>query len=133
MGLPTPCRSPVLRPASQSSRVKPPNFGVTWIGSGLIPFLQWRQNGVDILDATNLTYTIPATVIGQNGYAYSVVISNVFGDSVTSPAATLSVSLDTNPPVVLSASSLGSNSLNVVFSEPVSGTAWDANNYALSG
>ena len=48
-------------------------------------------------------------------------------------AATLSVSLDTNAPVVLSASSLLPNSLNVIFSEPVDPvTAQDCDNYTLA-
>jgi hypothetical protein len=109
-------------------------FSATWTGSGVIPYIQWRENGADIPDATNSTYTISSVSSGQNSYTYSVVVSNVFGDSITSTNATLSVIIDTNPPTVLSVSSLTSNGLNVIFSEPVdSNTAQNSGNYVLSG
>lgn len=113
---------------------QPAQFSVTWSGSGIIPYFQWRENGADILDATNATYPIASTAIGQDGFTYSVVVSNVFGDSVTSSDATLTVITDTNAPLVLSVSSVVSNSLNVVFSEPVDPvTAQDTGSYTLAG
>ncbi len=113
---------------------QPVTFRVAWSGSGIIPSIQWLENGFDIFGATSASYTIPSAALYQNTYTYSARISNVFGDSVTSAAATLTVLEDTNPPVVLSASSLVSNSLNVIFSEPVDPvTSQDWNNYTLSG
>jgi hypothetical protein len=109
-------------------------FAVSWTGSGLIPTIQWRENGIDILNATNSTYIIPSTTQFQDTFTYSVVIGNVFGDSVTSSEAVLTVISDTTPPIVLSASSLVSNSLNVIFSEPVDAfTAEDLGSYTLAG
>ncbi|MEO5802339.1 MAG: hypothetical protein ABIR24_02330 [Verrucomicrobiota bacterium] len=113
---------------------QPAQFNVSWTGSGIIPSLQWRENGIDISGATNSTYTIAATTSGQNSNTYSVVIQNVFGDSVTSSNATLTVFIDTTPPTVLSASSLVSNSVNVIFSEAVDATtAQDSSSYSLAG
>lgn len=112
---------------------QPAQFGVRWDGSGLIPVIQWRENENDIPDATNAVYTIPSTVSGQDGYLYSVVISNVFGQTVLSSGATLSIITDTHPPFVLSVSSLTSNTLSVVFSEPVDPTtAQDSGSYLLA-
>lgn len=113
---------------------QPATFSVSWTGSGIIPSLQWRENGSDIPNATNSTYNIPSTVVGQSGNTYSVVIQNVFGDSVTSSNATLSVIPDSVAPKVLSASSLVPNVINVVFSEAVNeASALDSSSYSLSG
>ena len=51
---------------------------------------QWRKNGSNISGATAFTYTTPATVIGDNGAVFTVVVSNSAG-TVTSSNATLSV------------------------------------------
>src|SRR5688572_27620146 len=85
--------------AGQSAR-----FTVRWSGSGLLPSFQWRENGTNIPDAINSSYTIASAAPGQNNNTYSIVVSNVFGDSVTSSDATLTVINDTTPPTVLSAS-----------------------------
>lgn len=111
---------------------QPAQFSVSWSGSGLIPHIQWRENGSDIPGATNATHAIAAPSPDQHGHAFSVVISNIFGDSVGSSSATLTVINDTNPPVVLSASSLVSNVINVIFSEAVDPiTAQDGSSYSL--
>src|SRR5438128_754898 len=54
----------------------------------------WQKNDVDIAGANSATYTTPAAVPEDNGSRFRVVVSNSAG-SVTSDAATLSVS--TNP------------------------------------
>lgn len=131
--------SNALQITSQPSNVQviagqPAQFRVSWTGSGLIPSFQWRENGVDIAGANNSTYTIAAAGPEQDNNLYSVVIGNVFGDSVTSSDARLSVISDTTVPAVLSASSLISNVINVIFSEPVDAvTAGDSANYSLPG
>ena len=61
--------------------------------NGTSPFgYQWRRNGVDIGGATAANYTTPATVAGDNGAAFSVVVSNSAGP-VTSDGAVLTVTL----------------------------------------
>jgi hypothetical protein len=113
---------------------EPARFMVQWTGSGLLPSFQWRENGSAISGATNSSYTIAATTPGQNNNTYSVVISNVFGDSVTSSNATLTVISDSTPPTVLSASSLTLHVINVIFSEPVEAlSAGNSSSYSLPG
>ena len=51
---------------------------------------QWRKDGVDIPQATGLTYVTPPVTLDDDGARYSVVISNDKG-TVTSAEATLSV------------------------------------------
>ncbi|MFA5344584.1 MAG: hypothetical protein WC381_11575, partial [Kiritimatiellia bacterium] len=71
-------------------------FSVT--ATGLAPLkYQWRRNGANIAAATNSSYTTPATVSGDNGAAFSVVVSNSFG-SVVSANATLTV--NSTPPAI---------------------------------
>lgn len=109
-------------------------FSTVWTGSGIIPSIQWRENGADIPNATNANYTIAAATFGQNNNTYSVVVSNVFGNTITSTNATLTVNNDTVAPTVLSVSSLASNSVNIIFSEPVDPTtAQDGSSYSLGG
>jgi hypothetical protein len=55
------------------------------------PTYQWLKNGAAIGGATGSTYTTPATVIGDSGEAFTVVVSNSVV-SVTSSVATLTVS-----------------------------------------
>jgi hypothetical protein len=63
-------------------------FTVTATGTTLA--YQWRKNGTNISGATAASYTTPATVIGDSGSTFSVVVSNSLG-SVTSSNATLTV------------------------------------------
>ncbi|MFA5343011.1 MAG: hypothetical protein WC381_03500, partial [Kiritimatiellia bacterium] len=71
-------------------------FSVT--ATGLAPLkYQWRRNGANIAAATNSSYTTPATVSGDNGAAFSVVVLNSFG-SVVSANAILTV--NSVPPAI---------------------------------
>lgn len=54
------------------------------------PTYQWRRNGTPITGATAAAYTTPATVIGDNGARFSVVVTNSAG-SATSNEAVLTV------------------------------------------
>ena len=65
------------------------SFSVTAEGSPTLRY-QWKRNSVDITGATGVTYTTPATVAGDNGAVYSVVVSNGAGN-VPSRNATLTV------------------------------------------
>ncbi|MCX8520952.1 MAG: immunoglobulin domain-containing protein, partial [Rhodoferax sp.] len=67
-------------------------FSVT--ATGTAPLLyQWKKNGVDVttgVGATSSTYTTPATVVGDSGAVFTVVVSNNLS-TVTSSSATLTV------------------------------------------
>jgi sugar lactone lactonase YvrE len=66
--------------------------------SGTAPLsYQWQKNGTAIAGATGASYTTPATVAGDTGATFVVVVSNSAG-SATTPAATLTVTV----PVTLS-------------------------------
>ena len=59
--------------------------------SGTAPLAyQWSKNGTAIAGATASSYTTPAAVIGDNGSAFSVQVSNSAGN-VSSNTATLTV------------------------------------------
>lgn len=73
-------------PATQIVPVgEPATFKV--LAGGLNPAYQWQHSGTNVPNATNATYTIAATALGQDG-SYSVVVSNSFS-SATSAVATL--------------------------------------------
>src|SRR5208282_831830 len=59
--------------------------------SGTAPFsYQWQKNGTNISGATAASYTTPATVTGDNGSKFEVVVTNSVG-STPSQKATLTV------------------------------------------
>ena len=60
---------------------------------------QWQKNGTIIPGATGATYTTPATTLADNGATFSVNVSNAQG-SITSTAATLTLTLPTAPGIV---------------------------------
>jgi hypothetical protein len=65
------------------------SFSVTATGTSPLSY-QWRKNGTNISGATAASYTTPATVIGDSGSTFSVVVSNSVGGA-TSNNATLTV------------------------------------------
>lgn len=65
-------------------------FSVTATGTPPLTYL-WKKGGATIVGAPNApSYTTPATVVGDNGAAYTVTVSNAAG-SVTSASALLTV------------------------------------------
>ncbi len=83
--------APVITNQPQSLTVSEGNqasFSVTANGTAPLNY-QWRKNLVNIIGATNSTYTIPSVAPADEGN-YSVVVSNSAG-TVTSNNATLTV------------------------------------------
>ena len=64
-------------------------FSVTATGTGPLTY-QWKKGSTVLAGATSSTYTTPATVIGDNGAVFTVVVTNRLG-TATSSNATLSV------------------------------------------
>jgi hypothetical protein len=64
-------------------------FSVTVTGTAPFTY-QWQKNNANISGATSSSYTTPATVSGDSGAAFRVVVTNSAG-SATSNAATLTV------------------------------------------
>ncbi len=85
------------QPANASVQVgTSATFTVTASGSATLAY-QWRKNATNISGATSASYTTPATVIGDSGSTFSVVVSNSVG-SATSSNATLTVTSTPPPP-----------------------------------
>jgi hypothetical protein len=79
-----------LQPASQTVVAgQPASFSVTATGTAPLSF-QWQKNNANISGATSASYTTPATVSGDNGATFRVIVSNSV-TSTTSNAATLTV------------------------------------------
>jgi len=79
-----------IQPASQTVTVgHTANFSVTATGTGPFTY-QWQKNSANISGATSSSYTTPATVSGDNGAAFRVLVSNSAG-SAMSASATLTV------------------------------------------
>ena len=68
---------------------QPATFSVTATGAAPLAY-QWQRGGSDIAGATNASYTVSATVLGDSGAVFRAVVSNA-GGSVTSQSATLTV------------------------------------------
>jgi hypothetical protein len=78
------------QPASQSVTLgQTATFSVTAKGTAPLTY-QWQKNGGNISGAAAASYTTPATVAGDNGAKFDVVVSNTVG-SQTSTMATLTM------------------------------------------
>ena len=110
----------------------PATFAVT-IGN-LDPLTcRWQQNGVDIPEATNLSYTLPAVSMTNNGNTFRCILSNPVG-TVISANALLTVTPDNVRPLLVNVANTSSNRVVVYFSEAVDpATATNVANYAIPG
>jgi hypothetical protein len=78
------------QPANQTVTVgQTATFSVTVAGATPLSY-QWQKNGVNISSATASSYTTPATVSGDSGAKFDVIVSNTSGRQ-TSAMATLTV------------------------------------------
>jgi hypothetical protein len=126
------------QPAAQSVAVgASASFSVVATGSGQLAY-QWRKDGTALSGATSATYAIAAVATSQAG-SYDVVVSNSAG-SVTSSAATLTVTGGTTAPAIVTSPVSQSVALgtSVTFSVTASGAAplsyqWRKNSTAISG
>jgi hypothetical protein len=100
----------------------------TVLAAGTAPLsYQWQKNGANISGAASSSYTTPATTTANNGSTFAVVVSNSAG-SVTSSAATLTVTADTTPPTV----SITSPSSGATLSGTITVTASASDNVAVA-
>ncbi|HTL52488.1 MAG TPA: hypothetical protein VL860_07945, partial [Planctomycetota bacterium] len=70
-------------------------FSVVASGSATLTY-QWQKGTTNIGGATSASYTTPATVTGDSGSTYRVIVTNGFG-TATSNNATLTVNAAVNP------------------------------------
>src|SRR6266480_1453258 len=93
---------------------------------------QWRRGGANIPGANSASYTIPATVMGDDGAQFSCYLTNSLG-STNSATAALNITPDTNSPTLFFAVNVGSTNVKVSFSEPVeAASATAGTNYSLN-
>ena len=85
---------------------EPASFSVEAIGEGPLAY-QWQRDGIDIPGATSASYTLASASAADNGARFRVVVSNANG-SVTSAAATLTVSNNHAPVATITAPAQGS-------------------------
>ncbi|RYZ26993.1 MAG: hypothetical protein EOP49_42785, partial [Sphingobacteriales bacterium] len=78
--------------------------------------IQWLKDGDPIKGADQFSYTVPTVTADLDGAKYSVRVSNLQFTG-TSREAILRVTVDGDPPTVVSSSSLGPQDLRLVFSE----------------
>ncbi|MGA2174894.1 MAG: lamin tail domain-containing protein, partial [Verrucomicrobiota bacterium] len=104
---------------------------------GTAPYaLQWLRNGTALPGQTNLTLSFSAALSNDNA-TYQLRATNLYQSvqySAASSNATLTVTADTTPPVLVSAQSVSTNGVSLLFSEPISAaSATNTANYTLSG
>ena len=112
-------------------------FSVTATGTAPLAY-QWQKNSANISGATSPSYTTPATVSGDNGATFRVMVTNSAGSAMSNPA-TLTV---TAAPVGPSITTQPANQTVTVgqtatFSVVAAGTApltyqWQKNNANIS-
>jgi hypothetical protein len=129
----------VAQPASVTVTVgQTATFSVT--ATGTAPFnYQWLKNSQNISGATAAGYTTPATMAGDSGAKFDVVVSNLAG-SVLSAMATLTVNAASMGPTITAQPASESVTLGqtATFSVTATGTApltyqWQKNGGNISG
>jgi hypothetical protein len=126
------------RPANKTVTVgQTAAFSVVATGTAPLRY-QWSKNGTPIAGATGSSYTTPATVSGDNGSSFTVVVTNATG-SMTSNAAMLTVTAAPTPPTIITQPSnvtipVGSSA---TFSVATSGSGlsyqWNFDGAAIAG
>jgi hypothetical protein len=128
-----------MQPANQSVTAgQTATFSVTATGTAPLTY-QWQKNSANITGATAATYTTPATVSGDNGAQFDVVVSNSAG-SKTSNTATLTVNAAAVVPTITTqpANQTVTVGQTATFSVTATGTApltyqWQKNGTAING
>lgn len=101
-------------------------FSVTAAGTATLTY-QWKKNGAAVSGATSASYTTPATTASDNGAQFTVTITNAAG-SVTSNAASLTVSAPATLLLNSSSSNLNFGNVNVSSSATQTVTLTNAGN-----
>jgi hypothetical protein len=74
------------QPANQSVTAgRTATFSVTATGTAPLAY-QWQKNNANISGATSSSYTTPATVSGDNGATFRVMVTNSAGNATSNPA-----------------------------------------------
>ncbi len=118
---------------------RPATFGIQ---ASLLPInldqtllnYQWLSNGVPIEGANGTNFTFATPTVSDSGTVFRCVVSAPGVAPVTSAAATLTVTPDTTPPLVLYAFSEESHMIGVGFDELLDpNTASDPTRFTVNG
>ncbi|MFZ0826187.1 MAG: beta-galactosidase GalA [Verrucomicrobiia bacterium] len=122
-----------VSPANNVFAGTPVTFAASVSGASPL-YLQWQFNnggGYASLAGAN-TNTLAFSAAVTNSGSYQLVLTNSYG-AVTSTPVTLSVTLDTNPPVALRGFNLGTTNMEVDFSKALdAASATSVVNYVFS-
>jgi DNA-binding beta-propeller fold protein YncE len=115
---------------------QPAMFSVTASGSAPITY-QWKVGGVNIVGATNASYTTPPTSLGDSGASFTVAVTNGGGTVTSSPAILTVLAIPPSITAQPQAQSVLDGS-SATFSVVASGTApltyqWRKNGAAIPG
>jgi hypothetical protein len=127
------------QPASQTVTVGQSGvFSVMVTGTAPLTY-QWQKNNANVVSATSSTYTTTATVSGDNGATFRVVVTNPV-TSITSNSATLTVTTSSVGPSITTqpANQTVTAGQTATFSVVAAGTAplsyqWQKNNANIPG
>ncbi len=99
---------------------------------GATPFqYQWKSNGLILPGATNISLVLTNLPLSASGN-YQVIVSNIYG-TVTSAPLSLSVTLDTNPPVISRVFNIGTTTVELDYSKTVeAASATNVANYSFT-
>ena len=131
--------SVTTQPANQTVTVgQTATFSVVAAGTAPLSY-QWQKNNANISGATSASYATPATVSGDNGATFRVIVTNPV-TSITSNSATLTVTaLSVGPSITTQpANQTVTVGQTATFSVVAAGTApltyqWQKNNANISG
>jgi len=108
--------------------------------AGTSPFnYQWQKNSANISGATAATYTTPATVSGDNGAIFQVIVTNSAGSATSNPAKLTVDPASTEPAITTQpANQTVTVGQPATFTVVATGTAplsyqWQKNNVNISG
>ncbi len=106
--------SPVTAAAGENA-----TFTCEAVGTGTVNY-QWQRNNTNIPGATNPTYTLASTTLGDSGAAFRCVASNGIGSPAVSDAATLTVLQGSRPqPQIFVSLPQSTNGTNYEGGEPI--------------
>jgi hypothetical protein len=101
--------------------------------SGLLSGLQWYQDGVPLLNATNLTYVINPATDGNTGW-YALSATNAAGVTNTAPAYVQVLDVDPGPAVQSVQGTMTLENVRVIYTEPmIAATVTNIANYSFQG
>jgi hypothetical protein len=126
------------QPANQSVTAgHTATFSVTATGTAPLAY-QWQKNSANISAATSPSYTTPATVSGDNGATFRVMVTNSAGSAMSNPATLAVTAAPVGPSITTQpASQTVTVGQTATFSVVAAGTApltyqWQKNNANIS-